>query len=123
MAVIVQLKSGDWGSGSAQGPIRVKDLSAQIRRRGLGDPNRVTPTTGKKPAKRVHSDATAFGHMIDPHLYDLHEVGKPLHRSKHHVLRRLKEDLGLAKEGAGPATLAILLHPHCDAPRRGGARR
>ncbi|MGA1341724.1 MAG: hypothetical protein ACO33A_01560 [Hyphomonas sp.] len=63
--------------------------------------------------------------LIDLHIEDLGAFGKPLRRSKEAVLRRLKEDLGdtslanltrerlimsgrqRAKDGAGPATLAI----------------
>ena len=63
--------------------------------------------------------------LIDLHIVDMHEVGRPLRRSKHAVLAALKRDLGSAqirelnreclieygkqraKKGAGPVTLAI----------------
>jgi hypothetical protein len=63
--------------------------------------------------------------MIDLHIHDLHEVGRPLRRSKRSVLNRLRVELGAtplsgltrdrliqygrqrAKDGAGPATLAV----------------
>jgi hypothetical protein len=66
-----------------------------------------------------------FGSLIDLHIDDLQQYGKPLRRSKAHVLRWLKLELGSeqvscltrgrlircgrerAAEGAGPATLAI----------------
>ena len=66
-----------------------------------------------------------FGDLVDLHINDLQEVGKPIRRSKSTVLEALKISLGLspiqdlrrtkliefgkkrAREGAGPATLAI----------------
>lgn len=75
-------------------------------------------------ATRITTKDT-FGSLIDLHIDDLQQYGKPLRRSKDHVLRRLKLELGSeqvsgltrerlirygrerAAEGAGPATLAI----------------
>jgi len=66
-----------------------------------------------------------FGHIIDLHVADLKEVGKPIRRSKRAVLKSLKKDLGRtqlrnlnrstlidygkkrAKQGAGPVTLSV----------------
>jgi hypothetical protein len=66
-----------------------------------------------------------FGDLIDLHDDDMHEVGKPPRRSKAAVMASLKTELGSvklpalnrerliefgrkrAKQGAGPATLAI----------------
>lgn len=66
-----------------------------------------------------------FASLIDLHIEDLKAVGKPLRRSKDHVLRRLRDELGettlanmtrerlilygrqRAQAGAGPATLAV----------------
>ncbi|HKQ95040.1 MAG TPA: site-specific integrase, partial [Aestuariivirgaceae bacterium] len=63
--------------------------------------------------------------LIELHIADMHEVARPLMRSKHAVLAALKRDLGSllikeldresliefgkrrAKQGAGPVTLAI----------------
>lgn len=77
------------------------------------------------PTVRRVSPKDTFGLLIDLHIDDLAAVGKPLRRSKDHVLRRLREELGdtplshmtretlirygreRAKEGAGPATLAV----------------
>jgi len=68
---------------------------------------------------------TTLGQLIDPHTADLHEVGKPLLRSKAKCLEKLKSDLGgerlsnldrerlirfgkaRAKEGAGPVTVSM----------------
>jgi integrase len=80
---------------------------------------------GKSLTTRVRTNAKTFGDLIDLHLEDLADTGKQLRRSKDAVLRRLKEDIGdtpiaemskpelvafgrrRAKQGAGPATLAI----------------
>lgn len=74
--------------------------------------------------KRISRKDT-FGSLIDLHIDDLSTVGKPLRRSKKAVLNRLSVELGetpinlltrdrliqygrqRAKEGAGPATVAI----------------
>ena len=126
MAVIVKLKSGNWrvqvrrkGQYASRTFLRkcdADDWAIQTKR---------DIDSGKQPAKRVRGAATTFGDLIDLHIGDLTDVGKPLRRSKDHVLRRLKEDIGdtpladmtkpelisfgrrRAKEGAGPATLAI----------------
>lgn len=77
------------------------------------------------PSTRRISRKDNFASLIDLHIDDLHAVGKPLRRSKRATLQRLRLELGdttlanltrerllmygrqRAKEGAGPATLAI----------------
>lgn len=77
------------------------------------------------PTVRRVSRKDTFASLIDLHIEDLAEVGKPLRRSKRHVLNRLRDELGdtpltqltrekliqygrqRAKAGAGPATLAV----------------
>ncbi|GIQ76838.1 hypothetical protein [Bradyrhizobium sp. RD5-C2] len=77
------------------------------------------------PKPRAVAKAKTLGDIIDLHIEDMHEVGRPPRRSKAAVLGALKEDLGpvkpprlsrerlieygrmRAKEGAGPATLAV----------------
>lgn len=77
------------------------------------------------PSARRVSRKDTFASLIDLHIDDLGEVGKPLRRSKRHVLNRLRTELGdlplsqltrekliqygrqRAKDGAGPATLAV----------------
>lgn len=77
------------------------------------------------PSLRRLSRKDTFASLIDLHIEDMVAVGKPLRRSKDHVLRRLREELGgtslsnltrerlvlygrqRAKAGAGPATLAV----------------
>ena len=80
---------------------------------------------GLTPKHRSKGPAKTFGDLIDLHVADMFEVGKPPRRSKAAVMESLKLSLGSvkirqlnreklidygrkrAKEGAGPATLAI----------------
>ncbi len=77
------------------------------------------------PATKRFSRRDTLASLIDLHIDDMRAVGKPLRRSKEAVLERLKAELGdtplanltreriimfgrqRAKDGAGPATLAI----------------
>lgn len=77
------------------------------------------------PASTRVSRKDSFARLIDLHIEDLAAVGKPLRRSKAAVLESLRRDLGdtalsnltrerlvlygrqRAKDGAGPATLAV----------------
>lgn len=77
------------------------------------------------PTVKAVSRKDTFASLIDLHIDDLATVGRPLRRSKRHVLNRLRDELGdtplsqltreklvqygreRAKQGAGPATLAI----------------
>lgn len=77
------------------------------------------------PSTKRISRKDTFASLIDLHIEDLHAVGKPLRRSKQHVLERLRKEIGetplanltrerlilygrqRAKDGAGPATLAV----------------
>ena len=72
----------------------------------------------------IITDFNSFDQLIDLHLKDMREVGKPLGRSKDYALRTLRKHLGKikiayltrecfvdfgrqrAKMGAGPATLS-----------------
>jgi integrase len=127
VAVIVQLKSGSWrvqvrrkGQYASKTFLRKSDADDWAIQAARDIDN------GKKPSRRVRNEGVrTFGHLIDLHLNDMREVGRPLRRSKDHVLRRLKEVIGdtpltelskaeliafgrrRAKDGAGPATLAI----------------
>jgi len=80
---------------------------------------------GKTPTRRDVAGVKTFGALIDLHIQDMKEVGKPLGRSKAFSLELLKNRLGRtplenldrekiiqfgkerAKEGAGPVTLGI----------------
>jgi integrase len=127
VATIVRLKSGSY---RVQVRRKGQYASKTFLRKSDADDWAVQTArdidSGKKPSKQVRRrDTQTFGHLIDLHVNDLAEVGKALRRSKEHVLRRLKEDIGdtplkdmtraelitfgrrRAKEGAGPATLAI----------------
>lgn len=80
---------------------------------------------GKTPARKDVAGVKTFGALIDLHIEDMKEVGKPLGRSKAYSLDLLKNRLGLVRlenldreriiqfgkaravEGAGPVTLSI----------------
>ncbi len=80
---------------------------------------------GKPPNAFRTDDKTSFGSLIELHIKDMGEVGKPLLRSKALCLEKLKRDLGreklsaltrerliaygkaLAKQGAGAVTLSM----------------
>ncbi len=126
MAVISQLKSGKWrvqvrykGRYASQSFKRKCDADSWAKQTEIDIDN------GKSVTTRIRTNARTFGDLIDLHLDDLSDTGRRLRRSKEHVLRRLKQDIGdtpigeltkqalvafgrqRAKEGAGPATLAI----------------
>ena len=80
---------------------------------------------GKSPDAVQIDPKTLFGTLIDLHIADLAEVGKPLLRSKAMSLEKLQRDLGherlsnitrerliayakqRAREGAGPVTIGM----------------
>ena len=82
---------------------------------------------GQSVAAKRPRNVSTFGNLIDLHITDMHEVGKPLRRSKSYALQKLKSDLGKfpfnklrreqlieygrsrAREGAGPVTLGAEL--------------
>ena len=51
------------------------------------------------PKKTSMSRLTTFGDLIDLHILDMCEVGKPPRRSKAATLKTLKRDLGKEKIG------------------------
>lgn len=126
MAVIVKLKSGNWRvQVRRKGKYASRTFLRKCDAEGWAVQAERDIDQGKRPAQRLRTKAPTFGDLIDLHIHDLVDVGKRMRRSKDHVLRRLKEDLGdtplteltkaefiafgrrRAKEGAGPATLAI----------------
>lgn len=126
MAVIVKLKSGNWRvQVRRKGKYASRTFLRKCDAEGWAVQAERDIDQGKRPAQRLRTRAPTFGDLIDLHIQDLVDVGKRMRRSKDHVLRRLKEDLGdtplteltkaefiafgrrRAKEGAGPATLAI----------------
>lgn len=126
MSVIVKLPSGNW---RAQVRRKGKYISDTFRRQRDAEEwaletersidRGLTPSAVPLKAVRTLAD------IIDLHVNDMHEVGKPIRRSKGAVLEALKTSLGTtrikdlqrltlieygkkrAKQGAGPATLAI----------------
>ncbi|MCC8977249.1 site-specific integrase [Bradyrhizobium acaciae] len=126
MASFIQLPSGNW---RVQVRRKSRYVAETFRRRRDGEDwalemERSIDRNGS-PKPRAAVKAKTFGDIIDLHVEDMHEVGRPPRRSKAAVLEALKEDLGStklpqldrarlieygrkrAKEGAGPATLAI----------------
>lgn len=130
MATFTLLPSGAWrvqvrrkGTYAADTFLRKTEAQEWAREaevaidRGLPPPKR-----GRPAAKKGQS---TLGDVIDLHIADLHEVGKEAARSKSYVLSLLKDELGKipvagltrerlieygrkrAREGAGPATVAI----------------
>lgn len=80
---------------------------------------------GKDVTSPQAREATTIGHIVNLHIADMKEIGKPIRRSKRAVLGALKLDLGAikiryldrsrliqygkkrAQQGAGPVTLAV----------------
>jgi hypothetical protein len=90
VAVIVQLRSGNW---RVQVRRKGQYASKTFLRKSDADDWAVQASrdidNGKKPVKQIKRPGTqTFGDLIDLHLADLEDVGKPLRRSKDAVLRR-----------------------------------
>jgi hypothetical protein len=143
VATFTQLGSGNW---RVQVRRKTRYVAETLRRRKDGEEwalemERNTDRNGSsKP--RVVRNVRTFGDLIDLHDEDMREVGKPPRRSKAAVMASLKTELGSvklpalnrerliefgrkrAKQGAGPATLAIDMsfHPHNHHARRRRAR-
>lgn len=126
MAVIVKLSSGNW---RAQVRRKGRYISSTFRRRQDADEWALETERnidkGLDPNSPSPKTIRTFADIINLHIKDLLEVGKPIRRSKSAVLEALKLSLGpspiadikrlklieygkkRAKNGAGPATLAI----------------
>lgn len=126
MSSITKLPSGNW-----RAQVRRKGAYASDsfkRRRDAEEWALATERCidqGIAPEPRLKGSVRTFGSLIDLHLRDLREVGKPVRRSKAAVMKALKLTLGgvqiskldrarlveygkkRAKQDAGPATLAI----------------
>jgi hypothetical protein len=91
VATIVKLKSGSY---RVQVRRKGQYASKTFLRKSDADDWAVQAArdidNGKKPAPRVRAATQdTFGNLIDMHLDDLADTGKPLRRSKAAVLRRL----------------------------------
>lgn len=118
MATFTQMASGNW---RVQVRRKTRYVAETFGRRK--DERNIDRNGSSKP--RVARNVRTFGDLIDLHDEDMHEVGKPPRRSKAAVMAALKDALGSvklpalnrerliefgrkrAKQGAGPATLAI----------------
>ena len=126
MPTFTQLASGNW---RVQVRRKTRYVAETFRRRKDGEEwalemERNIDRNGSSKTRAVRNVRT-FGDLIDLHDEDMHEVGKPPRRSKAAVMASLKTELGSvklpalnrerliefgrkrAKQGAGPATLAI----------------
>ena len=126
MAVITKLPSGSW---RVQVRRKGSYASNTFKRRADADSWALEAERnidmGIAPKAVSPSKIKTLGDVIDLHLQDMADVGKPIRRSKSAVLAALKASLGpvrlkelnrlslidygkqRAKQGAGPATLAI----------------
>ena len=126
MATLTKLPSGAW---RAQVRRKGRHLSKSFRLKSEAEAWAIQAERAiqleKNPNGPSVSPKTTFGELIDLHISDLHEVGRPLLRSKAKCLEKLKADLGSerlntlnrerliafgksrAKEGAGPVTIGI----------------
>ena len=126
MPVIVKLPSGNW---RAQVRRKGKYVSNSFMRRADADAwaleTERTIDQGRDPRLVNPLKVRSFSDIIDLHIKDMLEVGKIIRRSKSAVLEALKISLGgyrleemtratlieygkkRAKQGAGPATLAV----------------
>jgi hypothetical protein len=126
VATFTQLGSGNW---RVQVRRKTRYVAETFRRRKDGEEwalemeRNIDRNGSSKP--RVVRNVRTFGDLIDLHDEDMREVGKPPRRSKAAVMASLKNELGSvklpalnrerliefgrkrAKQGAGPATLAI----------------
>lgn len=95
MAVIVKLKSGNWRvQVRRKGKYASRTFLRKCDAEGWAVQTQRDIDQGKRPSQRLRTKAPTFGDLIDLHIQDLVDVGKRMRRSKEHVLRRLKEDLG-----------------------------
>ena len=126
MATITKLASGNW-----RAQVRRKGCYTADTLRRRRDAEEWALETeryidqGFQPKRRPTGAAKTFGDLVNLHVHDLHEGGKPIRRSKAAVMEALKLSIGgtkiakldrarlieygkrRAKQGAGPATLAI----------------
>lgn len=126
MATIFKTRQGHW---RAQIRRKGKYVSSTFRLKTLAK-ERVIATErlidqGLEPSARGSRPSKTVGDLIELHIQDLLEVGKPLRRSKRAVMSAPKQELGAirisnldrgelirygknrAGQGAGPVTLAV----------------
>lgn len=128
MARIIKLPSGNWHvqiRHNGKSVSKTFRLRSHAHRWATEQHDRINH--GASPSPRSDAARDTIADLIKIHMDDMAEVGKPAKRSKEATLLRLKEDRDVghlrpsqltrervidfgrrrAKEGAGPATLAI----------------
>jgi len=126
MATIIQTPSGSWRTQVRRNG---KYASRNFRLKGKAmewarEVEHVIDQGGEVSTPLTNK-VRNFGHIIDLHIADLKEVGKPIRRSKRAVLKSLKKDLGRTqlcnlnrstlidygkkrgRQGAGPVTFSV----------------
>lgn len=115
-----------WKGKYASRPFRLKTLASE----SLSETERSSTWVANRDPKKV-GRAKTISDLIDLHIEDFLEIGKPIRRSKRVVLEALKRELGAArtsnldrssiiifgkkraKQGAGLVTLSVdLSHLH-----------
>lgn len=126
MATIFKTRQGHW---RAQVRRKGKYASQTFRLKAHADEWVVETERlidlGGEPSNRRIRDPKTIADLVDLHVSDLHEVGRPLRRSKRAFMESLKRDLGTtrisrldratlikygksrAKQDAGPVTLSV----------------
>lgn len=124
MATYYKLPTGKWRAQvrhQGQSTSRVFSLKAQAKSWASEVERKIE--RGENVSRSGPSRLKTFGHLIDLHIADMHEVAKPLRRSKAYSLDLLDRKLGQklitslnrpslveygrsrAREGAGPCTV------------------
>ncbi len=98
MATILRTKEGNW---RAQVRRKGKYASRTFRLKSLGS-EWVTETErmidiGCEPTSRKIGTPKTIADLINLDIADMHEVGKPIRRSKNAVLEALERDIGTTR--------------------------
>ena len=108
MPVIVKLPSGNW---RAQVRRKGRYISSSFRRRQDADEWALETERnidkGLDPGAVNPKSIRTFGDIIDLHIRDMLEVGKPIRRSKSAVLESLKLSLGPSPISNRPVLAAL----------------
>ena len=126
MATIVETKEGSWRAiVRRKGRYASKTFRLKGQAKDWARDTEFSIDQGGEVTTPASSKLRTFGQLIDLHVRDLKEVGKPIRRSKQAVLESLKRDLGnttirnlnrstlitygkkRSKDGAGPVTLSV----------------
>ena len=126
MATFTRLESGNWRVQVRRKNCYVSETfrrHADAQKWALEMERKIDQ--GRTPTRRSMTDPTTVGDLVDLHVTDMLEVGKPMRRSKSFVMEALKAQLGTvklkeltrerliqfgkdrARQGAGPVTISM----------------